>query len=344
MVNDVSFSVDAGKVLTLLGPSGCGKTSTLRCIAGLERPIKGEILIGDRPVTSTSTNTFIPPERRGVGMVFQSYALWPHMTIFDIVALPLRLRKVNKLEVEKRVNETLGLVELSNLGDRYPHELSGGQQQRVALARALVYEPGILLLDEPLSNLDARLRESMRSELLQLHKKTRITMVYVTHDQSEALMLSEIICVMGGGMILQTGSPADIFERPTNKFTADFMGSNIIEGTLKLGEELGDLNGNVVVAEWGGPIACSNTIGESGAKVLVSIRPEWVEISKKKLESTTNTFLGKIVECAYEGNKSHVRIRLGKTIIKANPSEFGFEESEEVFVTLPPGHCFMLAT
>lgn len=342
VVNDVSFYVDAGKIATLLGPSGCGKTSTLRCIAGLEQPVKGEISIGGKLVTSTTKNVNAPPERRNVGMVFQSYALWPHMSVFDIVALPLRLRKVNKSEIETRVNEVLVLVGLPSQGDRYPHELSGGQQQRVALARALVYKPNVLLLDEPLSNLDARLRESMRSELFRLHKKTDVTMVYVTHDLSEALALSDIICVMNEGKILQTGTPADIFEKPTNKFTADFMGSNLIEGALEHGKEHHDgLNDNVVT-DWGGMIICSNGLNEARSdKVFVSIRPEYVEISKDGSRTAPNTFPGEISEITYDGSKSHVLIRLGKTTLKAICSDIQFVEGEKAFVTLPPKHCFI---
>jgi iron(III) transport system ATP-binding protein len=224
-VGGVTFSVGAGEHLTLLGPSGCGKTTTLRAIAGLERPTSGEIRIGGSAVFSSSPKVNIPAERRGLSMVFQSYAIWPHMSVFDNVAYGLRVRRRPEAEVTARVREALDLVQLGELGARSASKLSGGQQQRVALARAFVFSPSVLLFDEPLSNLDAKLRAEMRVELKELQRRLDITSVYVTHDLEEALAISDRIVVMRDGVIAQVGTPAEIYDRPRNTFVADFVGS-----------------------------------------------------------------------------------------------------------------------
>ncbi|PYM56717.1 MAG: polyamine ABC transporter ATP-binding protein [Candidatus Rokuibacteriota bacterium] len=230
-VRGVTFTVGAGEHLTLLGPSGCGKTTTLRAIAGLERPTSGEIRIGGSPVFASSTSLNVPAERRGLSMVFQSYAIWPHMTVFDNVAYGLRVRRRPEAEVVTRVREALDLVQLGELDDRSASKLSGGQQQRVALARAFVFSPSVLLFDEPLSNLDAKLRAEMRVELKELQRRLDITSVYVTHDLEEALAISDRIIVMRDGAIEQVGTPAEIYDRPRNTFVADFVGSaNLIRG------------------------------------------------------------------------------------------------------------------
>ena len=214
-----------GEFITLLGPSGCGKTTMLRLIAGFERPTSGEIWLDEKPV---STDTmFLPPEERGLGMVFQSYAVWPHMNVFKNVAYPLKLRKLPKEEIREKVEHVLESVNMQDLAERMPDELSGGQQQRVALARALVAEPGVLLLDEPLSNLDAKLRESMRREIKDLQKRLGISILYVTHDQSEALSMSDRVVVMNEGMIQQAGTPMEIFHQPANDFVDQFVGQVI---------------------------------------------------------------------------------------------------------------------
>ena len=231
-VNNVSFTVGR-EVLTLLGPSGCGKTTTLRCIAGLEKPDSGEIIIDGKVVTSSERHIFVPPEKRDIGLVFQSYALWPHMKVFDNVAYALKLRHAPKAEIEKRVNRALEMVYLSGYDQRYPAQLSGGQQQRVALARCLVYEPKVLLLDEPLSNLDAKVREKTRIELKNLLSKIGIASVYVTHDQEEAFLLSDKIVVMNQGSIIQVDTPYNIYHYPANEFVASFVGkSNMIDGMV----------------------------------------------------------------------------------------------------------------
>ena len=224
-VDAVSFAVADGRVVTLLGPSGCGKTTLLRCLAGLEEPDAGVIEIGGTRVFDGARGTLVPTERRNLGMVFQSYAIWPHLTVFDNVAFGLRVRRLGRAAVAGRVAEVLRLVRLEGLERRYPSELSGGQQQRAVLARCLAYRPAMLLLDEPLANLDARLREEMRAELRRIQRETRTTMISVTHDQAEALSLSDEVVVMDRGRVVGQGSPAEIYRRPPAPFVAEFLGS-----------------------------------------------------------------------------------------------------------------------
>ena len=276
---DVSFEVPEGKLFTLLGPSGCGKTTTLRSIAGLERPTSGEIEVSGRAVYSSSRGIFVAPNKRNFGMVFQSYAIWPHMNVFQNVAFPLEVRKVDKRQMRDRVMRVLNAVQLDHLVDREATKLSGGQQQRLALARALVMEPQLLLLDEPLSNLDAKLRDRMRTELKRLQRELNLTTIYVTHDQSEALALSHEIAVMSDGFIKQVGTPRQIYETPNSQFVADFVGTtNFIGGT-------------VTAVESGGRCLVSSPVGEirahaaegvvKNSTVIVSVRPEDVELSEQ---------------------------------------------------------------
>ncbi|MBI4860995.1 MAG: ABC transporter ATP-binding protein, partial [Candidatus Riflebacteria bacterium] len=233
VVNGISAEVSTGEFVAFLGPSGCGKTTTLRMIAGLDEPSDGEIRIGGELVSAPRERIFVPPERRKLGMVFQSYALWPHMTVTQNVAYPLVVRGVPSDQALRKAGECLELVQLTGLGQRYPHELSGGQQQRVALARALVMEPAVLLLDEPLSNLDAHLREQMRFEIKDLQQRLAITVVFVTHDQAEAFAMSDRIMVMRQGEIVQVGAPEEIYRRPANPFVAAFLGvANVAEGRV----------------------------------------------------------------------------------------------------------------
>src|SRR5258705_2798066 len=271
---DVSFTVEEGRLFTLLGPSGCGKTTTLRSIAGLERPRAGEISVKGRVVYSSSRRVFVAPNRRGFGMVFQSYAIWPHMNVFENTAFPLEVgdRRFSRQEIRDKVLRVLRAVQLDELADREATKLSGGQQQRLALARALVMEPQLLLLDEPLSNLDAKLRERMRFELKRLQRELRITTVYVTHDQSEALALSHEIAVMNLGRIQQIGRPRDIYENPSNQFVADFVGNtNFLDGTVVRQDALDHA---VVRTDIGEISVKASRPLRPDERVAISIRPE----------------------------------------------------------------------
>jgi spermidine/putrescine ABC transporter ATP-binding subunit len=275
-LNDLSLDIAEQEFLTLLGPSGSGKTTTLMLIAGFERPTRGEILIRGQSVVA------LPPERRDIGLVFQSYALFPHMTVFENVAFPLRTRKVRGREVERRVAETLEAVRLPGVGARYPRQLSGGQQQRVALARALVYRPSLLLMDEPLGALDRKLREEMQSELKGIQRELGVTTLYVTHDQQEALALSDRIAVLNGGDLVQVGSPVELYDRPAADFVASFLGEvNVLEGATR---DWTDGRASIEVAP-GVPVtvAASSPLAR-GKRVRLAIRPE-----RLRLESAPRT-------------------------------------------------------
>jgi ABC-type sugar transport system ATPase subunit len=272
-VNDVSLVIEPGSFLTLLGPSGCGKTTLLRCIAGLEDPDDGEILVGDKLVFSKKRGISLPAGNRDLGMVFQNYALWPHMTVYKNITFALEIQKLSKEQMDKRVKEALAEVQMSDYQDRYPREMSGGQQQRVALARMLAYRPKVFLMDEPLSNLDARLRMDMRVELKRLHHDSGATTIYVTHDQLEALTMSTYIAVMKLGVIQQLGTPDRIYHFPQNLFVADFIGSpkvNLIEGVIN-----GKNKVNLGKFEVSMP-----THGANG-DVVVGVRPEDISITTK---------------------------------------------------------------
>src|SRR5680860_35833 len=277
VLNDVNFVIEEGEFFTLLGPSGCGKSTTLNCIAGLEQPTSGAITVGDTPFVDTEHNLYVPTEARNLGMVFQSYALWPHMTVKANLSVPLDIRKLAKQDKATRIDEALDKVGLAHLRDRYPHELSGGQQQRVALARALVYSPSVLLLDEPLSNLDAKLREQARAWLKRLQADLGITTVYVTHDQEEALALSDRIAVMFEGRMAQIGTPVEIYERPATAQVAAFVGScNFFTGML---EAKSGRTATVRLNATGALVTIATngqfTVGED---VTVAIRPERLTI------------------------------------------------------------------
>jgi iron(III) transport system ATP-binding protein len=223
-LNNINLKIEPGELIALLGPSGCGKTTLLRLLAGFIAPDQGKILIDEQVISDSNSNYSLPPEKRNMAMIFQSYAVWPHLNVFDNVAFGLRLRKINKQELKNRVTQALCLVHLETMANRYPAQLSGGQQQRVALARAIVVKPQIFLLDEPLSNLDASLREEMRREILHLHRQLNLTSVYVTHDQREALAISDRVVVMSAGKIEQVGTPEEIYEQPKSEFVANFIG------------------------------------------------------------------------------------------------------------------------
>ncbi len=300
-VSDFDLTVKDGEFVSLLGPSGCGKTTSLRMIAGFERATEGEIYIGDHCVSSHIKNTFVPPEKRDIGMVFQSYAVWPHMTVTENVAYPLKIQKVPKEERAARVAEMLKLVHLDEYGSRYPHQLSGGQQQRVALARALVMRPGLLLLDEPLSNLDAKLRESMRFEISSIQKELGITVIYVTHDQSEAMTMSDRVVVMSRGVIQQIGTPYEIYRNPANKMVADFIGLvNFVEGEVQ-----GD---RVYISGTG--VSFSNTSGITGS-ATIAVRPENITMSR-----TSGTIEGTLVHRFYLGDAVDYRVQCKHHVIR----------------------------
>lgn len=300
-VSDFDLTVKDGEFVSLLGPSGCGKTTSLRMIAGFERATEGEIYIGDHCVSSHIKNTFVPPEKRDIGMVFQSYAVWPHMTVTENVAYPLKIQKVPKEERAARVAEMLKLVHLDEYGSRYPHQLSGGQQQRVALARALVMRPGLLLLDEPLSNLDAKLRESMRFEISSIQKELGITVIYVTHDQSEAMTMSDRVVVMSRGVIQQIGTPYEIYRNPANKMVADFIGLvNFVEGEVQ-----GD---RVYIS--GTCVSFPNTSGITGS-ATIAVRPENITMSR-----TSGTIEGTLVHRFYLGDAVDYRVQCKHHVIR----------------------------
>ncbi len=327
-VDGVSLDIPPGTIFTLLGPSGCGKTTTLRLIAGFELPDEGRIYFDDEDVT------FRKPYERNTAMVFQNYALWPHMTVFENVAFGLRIRKLPREEIEKRVKWALGLVGLEGLEDRYPSQLSGGQQQRVALARALVVEPRVLLLDEPLSNLDAKLRLRMREEIRGLQRKLGITTVYVTHDQEEAMVLSDQIAVMNRGRVLQVGTPREVYTNPANLFVATFIGrSTALTGTVAAveGRRVAlDAGGGVVVR---GRVAQGKSLGP-GDKAIAIMRPEDFEDAGGP---GYNEFRGVVEMAMFLGSFVQLRLRLpgGQVIKPYVDPDMPVEEGATVTLYIP---------
>ena len=340
--HEVSFEVPPGKLFTLLGPSGCGKTTTLRSIAGLERPRSGEISVGEETIYSSARGVFVPPNRRGLGMVFQSYAIWPHMTVFENAAFPLQVgkRKLPKKQVEERVQRVLKVVALDDMAEREATKLSGGQQQRLALARALVMEPPLLLLDEPLSNLDAKLRERMRFELKRLQRELGITTVYVTHDQSEALALSHSIAVMNRGVIQQVGAPREIYERPGNQFVADFIGStNFLRATVKGPES----NGLYRVASEVGYLQVHAVDPlEEGARVVISVRPEDIRLSESRPQAG-NVLQGTVDTKVFLGESVDFQVKLGDRMLmsRRHPS-LRTQVGHPIYLSLDPEKCIAL--
>jgi iron(III) transport system ATP-binding protein len=341
---DISFEVAKGKLFTLLGPSGCGKTTTLRSIAGLERPVSGEIEAAGRVVFSARQNIFVALNRRNFGMVFQSYAIWPHMTVLQNASFPLEVRGgLSRSAIRERAMRVLDSVALAQLADREATKLSGGQQQRLALARALVMEPDLLLLDEPLSNLDARLRERMRLELKRIQRELSITTLYVTHDQAEALALSHEIAVMNEGRIVQIGNPRSVYEKPRDRFVAEFIGSsNFIDGEV--------LGGDTRAGAWrvrtklGDLSAFSEAPLSARAKVTVSVRPENVEVHDSDPGGTANLFQAVIEAKIFQGDFSEFQLRAGDVVLLArtHPS-LRTPTGHSVFLRLAPEHCFVIA-
>ncbi len=340
--HEVSFEVPQGKLFTLLGPSGCGKTTTLRSIAGLERPRLGEIAIGGEVVYSSAKNVFIPPNQRGLGMVFQSYAIWPHMTVFENAAFPLRVsrKKPGSKDIKNKVSRVLEVVDLAQLADREATRLSGGQQQRLALARALVMEPRVLLLDEPLSNLDAKLRERMRFELKRLQRELGITTVYVTHDQSEALALSHGIAVMNAGRIEQIGTPREVYERPATPFVAEFVGNtNFVPGTVQAADAAPGLYR--VRCEMGELRARGDGL-VPGDKVMLSVRPEDIHLSESRPQGE-NVWEGTVDQKVFLGETVDFQVVINGRRLqsRAHPS-LRTRVGEPIYVRIDAEKCVAL--
>ena len=343
-VDGVSFDIKEGEFFTLLGPSGCGKTTTLRSVAGLEQPTSGRITVDDRVFYDSDKGVNVRVNSRGLGMVFQSYAIWPHMNVYKNVAFPLTVRpratRPSKAKIRESVERVLSVVHLDHLMDRPATDLSGGQQQRLALARALVMEPPLLLLDEPLSNLDAKLREQMRFELKRLQRDLNITAVYVTHDQVEALTMSSRIAVMNSGKVEQLGKPRDIYNSPASRFVADFIGtSNFCEGIVQSREGAGTYR---VKAGPGELIATSDLDLTPGTQVVVSIRPEQITVADAKAASvgvwgaevTARGFMGDVVEHEMQVGDLVLRMR-------SNP-EVSIPPGEKIFIDLPARWCTLI--
>ena len=335
-VDNVSLKIEHGLLVCLLGPSGCGKTTTLRLLAGFIEPTSGEIAVGDR-VVSAPGNT-LPPEKRNMSMIFQSYALWPHMTVAENVGYGLTLRQLNRSEVTKKVAEILATTKLAALAERYPSELSGGQQQRVSLARALVVEPETLLLDEPLSNLDANLREEMRFEVRRLHDAYRYTTVYVTHDQSEAMTTADLICVMNGGKIEQAGSPQQVYDAPESEFVASFLGgSNILRGTSA---------GTGHVSLLGSGLKGVGAALPAGAKAAVSIRQHEISMTPGGVHSGhTNALAGRVTRNIFLGAARDYMVELadGTPLRVTTSPALDVAAGSEVSLLLPPERCRILS-
>jgi ABC-type Fe3+/spermidine/putrescine transport system ATPase subunit len=328
VVSAVNLSITEGELMALLGPSGCGKTTTLRLVAGFEVPTSGEIRVRGRTVSGPGQ--FVPPESRNVGMVFQSYAVWPHMSVEANVAYPLKLRGVPTEERRARTRRVLDLVQLARMEGRFPHQLSGGQQQRVALARALNMEPAILLLDEPLSNLDAQLRKEMRMEITALQRRLGITILYVTHDQEEALTMADRIAVMGHGKVHQVGSPEDVFERPADRYVAEFMGCSTFLPCEVAGPDcvrllLGDVTPS---------LRCPLTPGASG-RGLLGVRAQEVHLAPEGTDGLT----GRVTLRTYLGGAFEVRVSVGQHVIPLVTTA-PLQEGETVCLTLARAHFF----
>ena len=341
-VRGVTFDVAAGEHVTLLGPSGCGKTTTLRAIAGLEHPASGEIRVGGQAVYSGAARVNVAPERRGLSMVFQSYAIWPHMSVFDNVAYGLRVRKLPAAEVAERVRWALDLVQMGALAVRSAAQLSGGQQQRVALARAFVFSPSVLLFDEPLSNLDAKLRAEMRIEIKELQRRLGITSVYVTHDLEEALAISDRIVVMRDGVIEQVGSPAEIYDRPRSTFVADFVGSaNLIRGRRRHDLEQDEL---VALETSGGLIVHGSAYGRHpGAEVLFSVRTVHVRLTRERPGGSRNVWPARIRRRVFQGDFTQYQVDWdGRTLVVRLATGDPFAEDDEIYLAVEPRHCVLL--
>ena len=340
-LNDVSLTVAEGQIFTLLGPSGCGKSTLLRCIAGLEDPDHGAITLQSRALFSSEHKVNLSASRRQIGMVFQSYAIWPHMTVFENVAFPLRVRHVSSSEIKRRVDETLELVGLTGTGERGATQLSGGQQQRVALARAIVHTPSLLLLDEPLSNLDVKLREQMRLEIRALQTRLNLAVVYVTHDQGEALAMSDRIAVLNKGRIEQIGTPAELYERPRTRFVSDFLGQTVVvNGTMRHERELSWID----VAGSGQVSIPPNTDSiVDGAQVRVLSRPETIQLLPAG-EARANEINGIVERVAYMGSHLEYTIQAaGRSVVMPGTKKENYPVGSAIRLALDPAAITVVA-
>jgi iron(III) transport system ATP-binding protein len=341
-VDDLRLEIKDGEFVSLLGPSGCGKTTTLRLVAGFLQPDAGEIRVNDQVISSATI--LIPPERRNMSMIFQSYAIWPHMTVFQNVAYGLKFKKLASREVEEKTERLLRVVHLEALKARYPAELSGGQQQRVALARALVVEPQILLLDEPLSNLDANLREEMRFEIRRLHEEFGITTIYVTHDQAEAMVTSDRIVVLNKGRMVQVGTPSEIFDQPRTRFVAEFIGkTNLLAGRLE--------GANAVSLAPDFRIAVANGSSASSGEVSVCIRPHNIALTADESEARAmasagfNLFSGILERRIYFGDAVDYTVALALPPVSLRvvaPPARQFDKGQRVFALAHPDQCVLV--
>jgi iron(III) transport system ATP-binding protein len=331
VVDDVSLHIEHGSLVCLLGPSGCGKTTTLRLIAGFVEPTAGEILVGGRLMSSPART--VPPERRNMSMIFQSYALWPHMTVSENICYGLKLRKLDRETIARKLQAILATTRLEALADRYPAELSGGQQQRVALARALIVEPETLLLDEPLSNLDANLREEMRFEVRRLHDAYRYTTVYVTHDQAEAMTTADLIAVMNAGRIEQLGTPEDIYERPRSEFVARFIGaSNIVRGKALDAAH---------IAFAGVALHCSGAALAPGAEAAIAIRQHEITLSTAPPVNGVNVLPATVARQVFLGSSRDYMVEVaGGAVLRVTTSPaISIPQGSAVWLHLPPERC-----
>lgn len=337
-LKDISFEIETGTIFTLLGPSGCGKTTTLRSIAGLERPNGGQIVIGEQTVFDGARKHFLPAEKRGLGMVFQSYAIWPHMTVGQNVAYPLQNKKVPKKEIIERVRVSLKKVGLEAYMNRLAPNLSGGQQQRIALARALVAEPEVLLLDEPLSNLDAKLREQMRIEIKHIQQEFGLTTVYVTHDQEEALALADQIALMKDGEIVELGNPFDLYDQPKHRFTASFIGN----GNFIKSEVVAVEREMTVVENSFGRFLATSRLKDRSQDVDLFCRPHYVSLSREKPKEGLNVGEGIVSDLIFLGETIEVFLRAGEDTlrVRSHPS-FIPNEGERLYFTLQPEKSFV---
>jgi iron(III) transport system ATP-binding protein len=348
VLEDLNLRVGEGELVTLLGPSGCGKTTTLRCVAGLERPDGGEIRIGDRLVASPEARVMVAPNHRGVGMVFQSYALWPHMTVFANVAYPLRVRRRDRQAIRRQVMEVLAAVGMEAYAQRSVTALSGGQQQRVALARAIVAHPQVLLFDEPLSNLDAKLRAAMRREIRAVHERSGAASIYVTHDQEEAITLSDRVVVLDQGVVQQVGTPKDLYRRPANRFVADFLGFE----NLLAAQVVDNGAGHIAVRLQDAPgrlLASARRTHHVGERVELALRADELscEAAPRDELSPSQGVLGTLVSCLEVGDRLEriVEVAGQRVVVRSSALEEGgdpLRPGDVVLVRVPPGRAAVL--